>query len=214
MNELDASMKYIMGLEIADDIKAMLYQDKLAKFLNTREAGRHPVRAPIIKHTPVPVPVPEPVPEPVPAPVPVPEAEPVPAPEPVPQSNIDNDHVMYEMPISKRVYAQHLLDFLRDNEDTIRWSTNLELMDQGQVIPGTDMRELVHYASRDKHHAPVGWDQFLTMLRENDVPVQALGRNELKQEFHTPPVNTPKRRSRIFRPSPKQFGRGWISLYK
>ena len=203
LNELDTVMKQILATDLPADLKVLLYQDKLTKFLSTKESGRRPVKVPIIKQA---------------AQAPEPTLAPEPAAVEVQNSIVDQEYhnIMREMPKSRRATAELLMDFLKKNEDKIAWGQNLELLDQGDAVVGSNIRNLVHYISRDITLAPDGADEFLDQLRTNEVPAAALWNKRVKRNtespFQTPSSKTP-RHSRTFTRS-NQSGTGWISLYK
>ena len=232
-HDLDLDMKHIMELPgLAADIKVLLYQDRLTKFLSTKAAGRPPLRVPTINRDPAvsdntdnPT-----VPQPPPGPQPPPPTTPARLEPGGYTFDVDEarQRVVWDMPQAKAPYADRLLEFLKEHEGIIRWGDNFELLDAGVPIEGADLRALVHYASRDMYREPpAGWDTFLKLLRDNEVPNLALGSKFLrpdrnvKSPYVTAQAQTQagrKRRSdRVFHrttPPSSQGGRGWLSLYK
>ena len=77
-------------------------------------------------------------------------------------------------------------------ETFLKFNTKGEIYsDDGDVIPGSRLEDLIQHAVRDRRRnlTPTGWNDFLTILSNHNVPKSLLNRNTLDEMEETaPPV--------------------------
>ncbi len=125
------------------------------------------------------------------------------------------ERMMKGIPDKKSEQAAILADFLQQH--TLLNDRN-ELIVNNSPLPGSNITDLFHYATRDLiRPPPPGWEEFYAMLKRENVPREAIGNRKLNYlgivpespatPRQPPPADTPRR---------PQRGRGfkWESLYK
>lgn len=82
---------------------------------------------------------------------------------------------------------QNMESFLKFNEKGEIYS------DDGTLIPGSRLEDLIQHAVRDRRRnlIPTGWSNFLTLLREHNVPKSILNRDTLDEMEDTTIPSSP-----------------------
>lgn len=110
--------------------------------------------------------------------------------------------------------AISLLTFLHGKKPAFSWSQNGEIIDDGHIIAGSNLYDLLRYSTNDTRanvSIPVGWTEFKAILKKLNVVKAALSnatskelgiiarkRRQSASPPHTPP---PPRRQSITPPS-------------
>ncbi len=202
ISQLDFDMKTILdNTDLPADVKAKLFQDKLGKYLSAQDEKRKPLKIAVEKVKPkLPLRLP-----------------------------VDHSVVLKGIGAARRKFAVELLDFLEEHRGTIEWNDNLELVADGQPIVGSNLIQLVHYATRDLSTEPHGWAEFRRQLLAHGVPRTAIGsRNFDRQVRRVAALRVPLRRPARASPPHTRRGRAqqhghgikekrsvpWLSVYK
>ena len=72
---------------------------------------------------------------------------------------------------------QHLESFIKFNDKGEIYS------DDGMLVPGSRLEDLIQHAVRDRRRnlIPTGWSEFLTLLKDHNVPKSTLNRDTLDE---------------------------------
>ena len=72
---------------------------------------------------------------------------------------------------------QHLESFIKFNDKGEIYS------DDGTLVPGSRLEDLIQHAVRDRRRnlIPTGWSEFLTLLKDHNVPKSTLNRDTLDE---------------------------------
>ena len=99
---------------------------------------------------------------------------------------IPKDAILDSLPKPSRRKGKILIDHLNRQSNAIQWLPSGELKLSGNVIPGSNITDLVHYVTRKRPTAqpPVGSDSFMQLLAETNVPREAI--SEAEEKFITP----------------------------
>ena len=91
---------------------------------------------------------------------------------------LSDEMIVRGIPKNMKTRAQALLARLREKEDVIAWDERGQVILKGDLIPKSNISDLVSDAMRSrKHFNPVGVQQFYDILHEINVP-KDLVRNE------------------------------------
>ena len=97
--------------------------------------------------------------------------------------DIDGE-VFMTVPKSLRRKAEALLYRLK-NDPTINWNERGELIYRGQIIPGSNMTDLINDTLRQrKTFQPHGWQEFARALRHGNVPQDLVGHRQRWDWMH------------------------------
>ena len=97
--------------------------------------------------------------------------------------------IISTLPKSLQNKGQNLLLYLSSHplfqNNYYSWSVAGELQIEGDLVPGSNVVDLIHYAVRSRPSiiAPLGWDAFLKLLVETNAPLEFL-----KKNFIFPPL--------------------------
>ena len=94
-------------------------------------------------------------------------------------------------------YRNRALSLYRSIEPHINLTQRGELKVQDQVLENSRIEDLIQHAVRDRRRQfiPVGWKEFRSILKENNIPKSALNRATL-DELNEPPVPHKQKRKR------------------
>ena len=76
--------------------------------------------------------------------------------------------IMASVPVKHKKTAAKILDFLKLHE--ISWSQNKELMLKNNVIPGSDIIQLINFLLRDRSIKPAAFEEFKEILYMKNFP--------------------------------------------
>jgi len=104
----------------------------------------------------------------------------------------DQDSIIARVPKNRRMQGKLLLRYLQDNAI---WDDKQQLIHEGQPVLGSNFYDLFNDLVRDykteKRH-PVGFDQLSMVLRNANVPEQAIGhKRRWQQIMHRSPPPSP-----------------------
>jgi hypothetical protein len=82
--------------------------------------------------------------------------------------NDDDDAILNTVQPESRIKAKRLLKHIKP---TVRWSDDGELVADSELIPDSNIAELLGEASKkDSTDQPIGWVEFADALKETDTP--------------------------------------------
>ena len=91
---------------------------------------------------------------------------------------LSDEMIVRGIPKNMKTRAQALLAHLKEREDAITWDERGQVILKGDLIPKSNISDLISDAMRSrKHFNPVGVQQFYDVLYEINVP-KDLVRNE------------------------------------
>ena len=94
---------------------------------------------------------------------------------------LSDEMIVRGIPKNMKTRAQALLARLKEREDAITWDERGQVILKGDLIPKSNISDLVSDAMRSrKHFNPVGVQQFYDLLYEINVP-KDLVRNEKRR---------------------------------
>jgi len=105
--------------------------------------------------------------------------------------------IVEKMPKTHLGKADELIDFL-SNSKQFSIHDNGEISINDKIVPQSNVVKLIHDVIRDRPKAPppLGLGNFVTLLRDLNVPKYLIGNptrwNMIKEEFRTPESKTPK----------------------
>ena len=124
--------------------------------------------------------------------------------------------LMKVVPAAKAEEGKNLADFLQ-RAATIKWTTNNQLMVDGMPLDGSNVYALFEYATRERHASPpTGWGEFLTQLKDSNVPKIAVGNKYAHPQLGFGRVKR-KRAKHAAEPESKKKKKPqirWSALYK
>ena len=86
------------------------------------------------------------------------------------------NELLEHVPKTQRQTAKLLTKYIRENPD-MSWNRNKELVYRGNVVPDSNIFDLVNDITRNrKHQSPArGWKQFTEALMNQNIPKSAVG---------------------------------------
>lgn len=101
-------------------------------------------------------------------------------------------------PVKHKNVAKNILSFLESRPDVFSWTPDKELVLYGSVLPHTNIELLISHLIRNKKSKPVGFDQFKSVLEENEFPESFVKNSHLreKQQMYALPVKALRLRNR------------------
>ena len=92
-----------------------------------------------------------------------------------------SEMILSLMPKGLRSKTDDLLRFVKKHGTTISWNERGELLHKGQVLPKTNIVDLMHDVVRQRRSRsspPPGWREFSEGLREANVPRELIGNRD------------------------------------
>ncbi len=85
------------------------------------------------------------------------------------------ERIVNELPKQVRRKGQLLLEHMKDDRQRFNFLPSGELIAEGEAIPGSNVMDLIHYATRKRPtvQPPPGFDEFQELLHESNVPREA-----------------------------------------
>lgn len=95
------------------------------------------------------------------------------------------ERVLESVPPTMKRKAKLLLDHVKDASN-MTWNAQGEIVIGGQRIKGSNLADLVNDVLRHRKHAetPQGWQSFLRVLKESNVPRELIGHSERWDWMH------------------------------
>lgn len=186
LSRLDEEMQKILKSKIEDRQKWALYSQALQRFLHFTETDRKPFKLPIIvdgtnnvheefekstvkkEETEHNVTLPNPKPFEG-------DATSTPPNHTYPLQ-FTPSHIIKLIPKSYTRKGHVLLDNILQNKQKIWWKEEGEIVVNNQVIPGSNIIDLISDTVRPlKRAKPIGWKQFASVLKDIRVPASCIG---------------------------------------
>jgi hypothetical protein len=95
--------------------------------------------------------------------------------------------IIQTLPVTLRQKGLQLLFFLANTSDALNGTYQISptghIILSGREIPDSNLHDLIHYTVRPKRNVPEpqGWTQFLTYLRQHNVPRELLAKHWTQQ---------------------------------
>ncbi len=165
---LDDQMKDVLSRpDISSHDKVKLYNQVLQRYINYNDqqqaTAQAPVRVTMIGSTPSS------------------STRTSPAPEDAsssPSSSIIEQEVLDSVPTRMKKKAQLLMNRIKASPE-LAWTDVGEMVYKGQILPHTNISDLVNDAlRRRKHFEPRGWEVFARAMKETNVPQDLIGHRE------------------------------------
>jgi hypothetical protein len=97
--------------------------------------------------------------------------------------------VVDKLPKQTKSSGNKLKDLL-ENTDHLTWNKDGEIIYQGDVVPNSNIDELLRYTSRNvSHSAPAGLDVFMKWLKKENVPEFAIGNKKIRDRLNPVAIN-------------------------
>ena len=103
--------------------------------------------------------------------------------EPAENSADLESKILDSVPVKHKNTAAKILNFLKQHE--ISWSQNKELMQNSNVIPGSDIIQLVNFLVRDRARKPVAFEEIKKILDMKHFPQDFIKNKYLMNEKTT-----------------------------
>ncbi len=90
---------------------------------------------------------------------------------------VEERRLIGSLPKPVRRKGRMLLDHIKADPQNFQWLKSGELLSpEGHAIPGSNITDLLHYATRSRNSAlpPVGFGEFEELLDDTNVPKEAL----------------------------------------
>ena len=182
MSTLDSDMQGILSRhDVPPDEKVKLYNQTLQRFINYHDQRQMAAKAPVQV-----------------AMVDSGTTSPSADTSPVMADAIEKE-LLESVPPRMKKKAQLLINRMKAHPQ-LSWSDRGELVYKDQIVPDTNVADLVNdMLRRRKHFEPHGWQTFARALKETNVPQDLIGHQERWQWMQRPgqePSSTPSRSRR------------------
>jgi hypothetical protein len=126
-------------------------------------------------------------------------------------SQLQTNELITTMPKLLQKKADHILNYIRDS-DHLGWNQNRQLVVNGEVIPNSNIIDLVRHLidSGGKRDHPKGWQLFKEKISELNVPTYLLAKHVLMSDITAPPhIDTKPPLTDLSPKSTRRHRKGW-----
>ena len=126
------------------------------------------------------------------------------------EDSLSAEMIVHGIPKTLKTRARALLERLKEREDVITWDDMGQVLLNGDLIPKSNISDLISDAMRPrKHFNPVGVREFYNVLNEINIP-KDLVRNE--RRWSEAEKNSPNEKSPPGKPKEELTISNWLTL--